>query len=103
MTPAGRVEKIIQAVFRAVDEVNQELPEGQRLKKSLDTVLFGRSGVLDSLGLVNLIVAAEEKIEEEFGSTITIADERAMSQKNSPFRTIGTLVDYVSSLLEENE
>jgi len=103
MTPAGRVEKIIQAIFRAVDEVNQELPEGQRLKKSLDTVLFGRSGVLDSLGLVNLIVAAEEKIEEEFGSTITIADERAMSQKNSPFRTIGTLVDYVSSLLEENE
>jgi len=103
MTPAGRVEKIIQAIFRAVDEVNQELPEGQRLKKSLDTVLFGRSGVLDSVGLVNLIVAAEEKIEEEFGSTITIADERAMSQKNSPFRTIGTLVDYVSSLLEENE
>jgi len=102
MTPAGRVEKIVQAIFRAVDEVNQGLPEGQRLKKSLDTVLFGRSGVLDSLGLVNLIVAAEEKIEEEFGITITIADERAMSRKNSPFRTIGTLVDYVSSLLEEN-
>ena len=44
---------------------------------------------------------AEEKIEEEFKVTITLADERAMAQKISPFKTIGTLADYVSLILEE--
>ena len=81
-------EKIIQLIFSVVDTVNQQLPPEQRLEKSVDTVLFGRFAKLDSLGLVNLIVATEEKIEIELEETITLADERAMSQKNSPFRTI---------------
>ena len=98
----AKAERVIQAIFRAVDELNQQQPKEQRMEKSIDTVLFGRSGKLDSLGLVTLIVAAEQKVGEEFGVSITLADERAMSQKNSPFKTIGSLVDYISLLLEEN-
>ncbi len=94
-------EKVIQAILGAIDEVNQQLPKEQRLEKSIDTVLFGESGKLDSLGLVTLIVATEQKIEEEHGATITLADENAMSQENSPFKTIGTLADYVTFLLKE--
>lgn len=97
-----RRERVVQAIFSAVDEVNEQLLKEEQLKKSIDTVLFGRSGKLDSLGLVTLIVAIEQKIEEQFGVTITIADDKAMSQKDSPFKTIGTLVDYISWLLEEN-
>ncbi len=95
-------ERIIQTIFNAVDDINQLLIEEQQLEKSIGTVLFGKSGELDSQGLVNLIVAIEQKIEEEFEVPITLADEKAMSQKNSPFRTIGTLADYISLLLEEN-
>ena len=35
------------------------------------------------------------------GSGITIADEKAMSQERSPFRTIGTLVDYIDMLIND--
>ena len=95
-------EKVIQAIFRAVDELNQQLPRRQRLRKSVDTFLFGDHGVLDSLGLVNLIVTTEQKIEEEFGIAITLSDEKALSQKdNSPFETIEKLADYISLFLEE--
>lgn len=97
-----RDQRVVKTIFGAVDEVNQLLPEEQRLGKSIDTVLSGNSGQLDSIGLVNLIVATEQKIEEEFAVPIALADERAMSQENSPFRTIGTLANYISSLLEEN-
>ncbi len=97
-----KTEKIIQSVFSAVDYVNQSLPQEEQLEKSVDTVLFGRGGKLDSLGIVNLIVATEEAIEEEFGVTITLADEKAMSQKNSPFQTVESLVNYILSLLNEN-
>lgn len=94
-------KRVIQAIFSAVDEVNQQLPKEYRLEKSTETILFGRSGGLDSLGLVTMIVAAEQKIEEEFGVAIMLAGQKVMSQQNSPFQTIGTLVNYVSCVLEE--
>ena len=72
------------------------------MEKSLTTVLYGEKGKLDSLGLVNLIVAVEQKIQDEFGLTITLATERAMSQENSPFRSVQSLLNYTTLLLEEN-
>ena len=90
-------------LYEAIDELNLELQEERRLEKSGDTVLFGQLGRLDSLGLVRLIVGTEEKIEEELGVTIRIADERAMSEQRSPFKTVGSLIDYVSLLLSEHD
>ena len=95
-------DKIIQTIFDVIDELKQQVPVIQQLDKSVDTVLFGKSGQLDSLGLVNLIVATEQKIEEELGVAMTLADEKALSRKSSPFRTIGTLADYISLLLEKS-
>ena len=98
-----RNEKVIKLIFDVIDEVNEQFPKGRQLKKSVDTVLFGNSGELDSLGLVNFIIATEQKIEEELDVTISLTDERAMSQKNSPFKTVGTLADYITLLLEEEK
>ncbi len=95
-------EKIIQVIFDAIDELNEQRPDETPLEKSADTVLFGRSGSLDSLGLVNLIVAVEQGLEETFGVSLVLADEKAMSQKNSPFRTVKALAEYVGVLLSED-
>jgi acyl carrier protein len=94
--------EVVDVLFDAIDEVNNLLPPEQQLEKSVDTVLFGGAGKLDSLGLVTFIVAAEQKVAEISGTAVTLADEKAMSQKNSPFRTIGTLTDYIILLLSEN-
>ena len=91
-----------KVVYDSIDELNQQLSEDDRLIKSLDTKIFGSNSKLDSLGLVSLIVMVEQNIENEFDVSITIADEKAMSQKRSPFRTIGTLADYIDMLLREN-
>jgi len=95
-------DKIILVIFDAVDEIKEQYPEEKKIIKSVDTVLFGETGTLDSLGLVNLIVTTEQKIEEEFEILISLADERAMSQKHSPFRTIGSLGNYIAILIKEN-
>lgn len=92
-------EHVIQAIFGAINEVNEQLPKEKKIETSTDTPLFGRLGVLDSLGLVNLIVAVEQRFEEHLGVEITLADEEVMFQQNSPFQSIGTLVDYVTMLL----
>jgi D-alanine--poly(phosphoribitol) ligase subunit 2 len=96
-----KINKIRKVIFSAIDELNQQLCKEDRLEKSLETGLFGANSNLDSLELVNLIVAVEQNIEDEFGTNIILADERAMSQKHSPFRTIGSLSDYITMLLEE--
>ena len=95
--------KILKGIYVAIDEVNEQLPEDQNLEKSLETVLLGSSGKLESVNLVNLLVAIEENIEEAFDIPISITDERAVSEKNSPFRTVETLCNFMLNLLDEKQ
>jgi acyl carrier protein len=67
-----------------------------------DTRLIGRKGLLDSMGLVTLIVDVEQRLEEEYDLVVVLADERAMSQKHSPFRSVGSLADYICQLVEKD-
>ena len=92
-------ERIQQAVYRAVDELNKQLPKGISVNKSPDAVLYGKTGKLESIDVVTLIMEVEDQVKAEFGKSITIADDRAMSRENSPFLTVGTLTDYVTELL----
>jgi acyl carrier protein len=87
---------IAESLRRVADERGLGLPgvlQG-------DTPLFGESGILDSLALVALIVLCEQSVEDNLGITISLADERALSQRRSPFATIGSMAEYVSSRLE---
>ena len=77
-----------------------ELIVGDKIENE-STELFGRDGILDSMGLVNLVVALEEVIQERYGVAITLADERAMSKSESPFRTISSLDEHIKGLLRE--
>ena len=94
-------DRIKLVIMNSIEEFNRQLENEDQLEKSPNTILFGNGGVLDSLGLVNFIVIVEQNIENEFDATITLADERAMSQQTSPFRTVGTLTDYIEMLLGE--
>ena len=65
------------------------------------TRLYGDKGILDSLGLVSLVVAVERQIQNDFGKKIILANERAMSQKKSPFRDVRNMAEYIEMLLSE--
>ena len=90
------IEKISHLIADAIDEIDLDDDPGDI---SMDTVLYGDDGLLDSIQLVNLIVAVEQRVEEEMGFSVAIADEKAISQRNSPFRTVGTLCDYISGIV----
>lgn len=83
------------------DFLEEELEES--IKLSLDSKLFGGGGPLDSMALVNLVVDLEELIEDEYGKTITLADEKAMSRRTSPFSRVQNLIDYVQEQLNPND
>ena len=50
-------QKITNLVFSVIDEINKELSKDDQIIKSLDSVIYGSNGQLDSLGLVNFVVA----------------------------------------------
>jgi acyl carrier protein len=92
-------ENIVAAIYRAVDWINGELPPDRQLIKAPETRLLGSQSVLDSMHLVSLIVTIEREVEDAFGVALTLADERALSMKASPFRSIQSLADYVGILM----
>ena len=94
---------LIAIVLQAVNELNDQLEERIRIPVSSDTPLFGKGGKLDSLSLVTLILIVEEKLFDELGVKITIADDRAMSQKRSPFRNVMSLAEYANMLIQEKQ
>jgi len=93
--------KIENLIIESLKELNEELENEALNNPTKETKLYGIDGVLDSLALVTLITDLEEKIFDEFGKSITLADEKAMSQRNSPFRNVESLTNYISKLLEE--
>ncbi|EAI8625054.1 MULTISPECIES: hypothetical protein [Campylobacter] len=85
------VEKII---FQALDNLSDEILE-------LKTVNSKSQLFLDSLALVSLVADLEELLSEEFNKEIILADEKMMSAKNSPFKDVESLTDYIVKKLQE--
>jgi acyl carrier protein len=96
-------DKIQKLIIAQIEEINEQLEFKVPIELGIDAPLFGgNNGILNSISLVTLIVAVEQSIEDEFETAIILADEKAMSQKNSPFLTICSLVDYIVHLLNED-
>lgn len=94
-------EKILSIIYGEMNSLlEQDNAQGEMNE---ETGIYGSSGRLDSMGLVSLLVAVEQAVEDEFDVEIAIANAKAMSQKNSPFKTVGSLADYVTELVKEAE
>ena len=94
--------EIKDIIISSIEELNEEHNPEIEIKISSNSTLYGEGGELDSLGLVTFLVLLEQNLEDKFNKVITIADEKAMSQKNSPFSTIDSLVEYIEILLSED-
>ncbi len=96
-------EKTVDIVIDSLRRLNEDRNDPELQNLTAKTHLYGRTGNLDSLALVNLIVDVEEKVAKAYGKHVVLADERAMSLKRSPFRTVRSLAEYIDVLLTEHE
>lgn len=95
-------DEIVSLVIETARELGEdEIGISEDLTEN--TVLFGKDGVLDSMGLVTLIIAVEQAIEDKFDQSVGLADEKAMSQARSPYRSVETLSQYAASALEQKD
>ena len=65
---------------------------------SESTALIGGKTVLNSRGLVELLVALEEFSEEKLHVQFDWTSDSAMSASRSVYRTVGSLADHIASL-----
>lgn len=57
--------------------------------------LIGSERIIKSRTFVELMLAIEEFVEDEYDLEFDWSNDRAMSGKRSPFLTVGTLVDFI--------
>ena len=93
----------IDLVARSMTDVLEMNDEPVPELLDAETTIVGPSAILDSLGVVSLIVEIEQRLEQERGLAVTLASDRAMSQRSSPFRSIGVLADYLLEVINEIE
>ncbi len=93
--------KIFYIVKSGLEELNEELEYDSLKLINADSHIFGGEEGIDSLSLVRLIVWIERKIEEKFGRRVNLADEKAMSQRSSPYRNVRSLVNFIAIKLED--
>ena len=94
-------DQAIQAVYNAIEALNPQLEDQAQLSASENALIFGEGAPLDSLGLVNLVMAVEQHIMDLTGDELVLASESAMSRKRSPYRSVGALADYAVEVASE--
>jgi acyl carrier protein len=83
------VTSVKEALALAQGEAAEAVPVNEQ------TFLIGEGAVLDSLGLVTAVLEIERRLADEHEVVMVLADERAMSRRNSPFRSVHALADYI--------
>ncbi|MBQ9478426.1 MAG: acyl carrier protein [Selenomonadaceae bacterium] len=95
------MKNINAIILEQIESFNENLDTPVDTSKGDNTILFGAGGVLDSVDFVGLILDIEQTINDEYGKHLALTGERVMSQRNSPFRTVGTLAAYIEKQLED--
>ena len=84
----------LEGVRAGVAEINDLRGDADALSLDEDAVLFGDGSALDSVGLVQVVMAAEAQLAETTGLDLVLASEAAMSRKRSPYRSLRGLAEF---------
>ena len=93
-------DEIVNIILKACNELNEQLNNKIDVDEGKNAVLYGKDGVLDSLGLVNLVVSVESEIENTYGKSLTLIDGAAVPKEESPFRNIGLFAEFIVRRLD---
>jgi acyl carrier protein len=93
---AGLRETVATVVLDAVRLANCSRALNRQMPVGPQTQLHGEGSYLDSLELVTLAIDIEDGLRDK-SVHIDLSDAHALSVRNSPFRTVETLIDYIVS------
>lgn len=92
-----RINEIVISTLKDYCEANDI-----HVELTKDTALIGSGRILDSMGLVNTIVDIETAFLDE-DVEISLTSESAMSRRISPFRSVGSLCNFIARQIGVDE
>ena len=84
-------------ILNRVCSMLAEVAELDRSEVSVETALIGPDAVIDSHGLIELLIEIEDYAESELGFDFDWSSESTFSRNRSAFRRVGTLVEYLAA------
>ncbi len=84
-------------VYHAIKNINEDLGSEVLENPTLNTPLFSE---LDSMAVLDLILELEEAIQEAKGEYIQIASQDTMDPNKTPFKSVGSTIEYIKGLLD---
>ena len=90
-------DRILEVVLQAMRATNQARDEASQLLVSATRRSSGPTARSTRSAWSALLLDVEEGLQA-IGCDVVLSDERAVSQKRSPFRTVQSLVAYISTL-----
>lgn len=85
-------------IYETFDQL-MEQSENLVLEKTPDCALTGDGSELDSLGLVNFLVALEQRLQSEISPDVTIANRDLVMGADQPLKDVDSLASYLAEKL----
>ena len=99
MDSAVTYQVILEAIYSAIDEINNQLPTAQQLAKQKDTIILGEGGTLDSLATIQLLVAIEEHIAASVDGNVDLMDDNLLSLQDGSLQSLSSLTSFITEKL----
>ncbi len=93
--------QIYEIIVKSIENYLCEMGGG-KINIDKNTPLIGNAKLLDSMGLVNVLVDIETAFLDE-DIEISLTSEMAMSCRISPFRSVGSLCNFIARQLGVEE
>lgn len=100
-------EDIFEIVYKAIDDFNEMQEEDEKLEKKPDAVIFSRpgytqKGVLDSMGIVNLLISIDEALDNDHRTVDLSFDvNHILENKEGILLNVESLVNHIYSLTQQ--
>lgn len=92
--------ELSRIIFNALEMINQSRADDKQIPVEQGIALYGASGYLDSMDLVSLLIDIEEALLDQ-GIDISLSDDRAMSEQQSPFKNVDTLISFIETAIKD--
>jgi acyl carrier protein len=85
-------------IVKSLEQNGESLDQAELGAK---TQIFGEDSVIDSLDLIGIIIALEEKVKKLSGKDITVINEESIVSGETPFESIESLANLVFSKIND--
>ena len=94
-------KEIIDVIYKAIGEANNLAPSDAQIPLELESILLGKDSILDSLGLINLIVEVEVLLAKDLGVEVVILDEDELINPEGAYGTVRSFAESIMQRIKQ--